>query len=85
MDRTGDQPAEQTRMSVVKELDLHGLPHDRVKDIVSGWVNQNPPPCKIITGNSGAMERLVRETLEKNYRCEYESYRNLGALIVTRR
>ena len=69
----------------MKELDLHGLTHDRVKDIVSSWVHRNPPPCKIITGNSGAMERLVKEALGDRYRCEYESYRNLGALIVTRR
>ena len=69
----------------MKELDLHGLTHDRVKDIVTNWVHRNPPPCKIITGNSSAMERLVREALDKHYRCEYESYHNLGALIVTRR
>jgi|TARA_R110002153_G_scaffold100954_4_gene237031 hypothetical protein len=69
----------------MKELDLHDLSHDRVKDIVSSWVHENPPPCKIITGNSNVMEKLVREALEKKYRCDYESYRNLGALIVTRR
>ncbi len=69
----------------MKELDLHDLSHDRVKDIVSSWVHENPPPCKIITGNSNVMEKLGREALEKKYRCDYESYRNLGALSVTRR
>ena len=53
----------------MKELDLHGLTQDRVKDIVSSWVHRNPPPCKIITGNSGAMERLVKEALGDRYRC----------------
>jgi len=69
----------------MKELDLHGLSHDRVKDIVLSWVRKNHPPCKIITGNSNAMERLVKEALGDRYCCEYESYHNLGALIVTRR
>ena len=31
----------------MKELDLHGLSHDRIKDIVSSWVHENPPPVEI--------------------------------------
>lgn len=70
----------------LSELDLHGLSHDNARKVIRLWIRQNPPPCKIITGNSAAMEKIVREELEEDiYRCEYESYHNLGALIVTRR
>lgn len=85
MGRRQDKLQAPCKSIIMKELDLHGLSHDRIKGIVSGWVHKNPPPCKIITGNSGAMERLVKEALGDRYYCEYESYHNLGALIVTRR
>ena len=69
----------------MKELDLHGLGHDYAKRVIISWVKSNPPPCKIITGNSLKMEKIVKESLGTKYNCYYESEKNLGALIVTKR
>jgi hypothetical protein len=69
----------------LRELDLHGFDHDWARKMVISWSKQNFPPYKIITGNSAQMQKIVREVLGKKYNIEYESYHNLGALIVTPR
>ena len=72
-------------MLKLKELDLHGLDYIWARKTVTTWSKKNTPPYKIITGNSNKMENIVREILGKKYNISYESYHNLGALIVTRR
>ena len=70
----------------IKELDLHGLGHEYAKKVLTSWLKNNHVPYRIITGNSGTMEKIVREVFNsEKYRCEYERYHNLGELIVTRR
>ena len=69
----------------IKELDLHGLDHAWAKKVVISWTKENIPPYKIITGNSALMQKIVREALGNKYAINYESYHNLGALIVTAR
>jgi len=68
------------------EIDLHGLSHDYAKKVLMSWAKKHHVPFRVITGNSNTMEKIVREAFDnKKYRCEYESYHNLGALIVTKR
>ena len=66
----------------MNELDLHGLGYSYAKKVVASWIKKNPPPCKIITGNSLKMEKIVKDSLGAKYKCHYESERNLGALII---
>ena len=47
----------------IKELDLHGLGHEYAKKVLTSWLKNNHVPYRIITGNSGAMEKIVREVL----------------------
>jgi len=65
------------------ELDLHGVKHKDVSDLVIEFIFDNTTPLYIITGNSNEMQRIVTNILDK-YECKYyiPSY-NLGQIIVT--
>ena len=45
------------------QLDLHGIPHSDVQELVSEWIYCQPLPLKIITGNSDKMKKIVTKTL----------------------
>ena len=65
--------------------DLHNKRHSEVERIVEDILDFNPPPVKIITGNSDKMKQLVIAVVKKfGFYCHYENLRNYGSLVVTR-
>jgi|APSaa5957512535_1039671.scaffolds.fasta_scaffold664536_2 hypothetical protein len=64
-------------------LDLHGVRHHRVDEVVRSFLNFVHLPCEIITGNSQVMKNIVIGiTREYGWSCyERDSY-NFGALII---
>lgn len=68
----------------MKELDLHGLFHHEVKDVVENFVllNAKELPIRIIVGNSTFMRELVLVVLRK-HKFEFEvPLHNPGEVIV---
>lgn len=65
------------------QLDLHGLPHDEVWDVVENFVlmNSEELPLRIITGYSDRMKELVQGVLD-SYNYSYESPAHNGGEIV---
>lgn len=66
------------------ELDLHGLTHEEVWDVVENFVlmNSEDLPLRIITGHSDRMKDLVRGVLD-SYNYSYESpSHNSGEIVV---
>ena len=50
----------------MKELDLHGLKHYDVTDVVENFVLMTDAPFRIITGKSDKMIELVSSILKKH-------------------
>ena len=67
----------------MKELDLHGLKHYDVKDVVENFILMNNTPFRIITGRSDKMIELVKTTLKKHRFDFYTPAHNPGEIIVT--
>lgn len=68
----------------METLDLHRKRHHEVDMLVENFVLLEDLPVKIITGNSTTMQFLTRSVLERHgLHWEYESYYNLGAIVVT--
>ena len=68
----------------METLDLHGVKHHQVDEVVRSFLNFIDLPCQIITGNSQQMKDIVRNVV-----CQYEwfcyekdSY-NYGTLVIT--
>ena len=49
-----------------RTLDLHGVKHEEVPEVLARFLNFVKLPCKIITGDSQKMIELVKKTV-KNY------------------
>ena len=71
-------------MYKMKELDLHGLKHYDVKDVVENFILMNSTPFRIITGRSDKMIELVETTLKKHHFDFYTPAHNPGEIIVTK-
>jgi DNA-nicking Smr family endonuclease len=70
----------------MERLDLHGLRHHEVQPLIEDFVLGSNLPVKIITGNSYSMQEIVRQVVDKyELNWEYESYWNLGAMIISER
>lgn len=67
----------------MKELNLHGLVHDDVWDIVENFVlvNSDELPLRIITGNSERMKEIVQGVLD-SYDYAYETPAHNGGEII---
>lgn len=70
----------------MKKLDLHGMPHEEVPEVVHGFINENwreGQELCVITGHSRVMKRIVRDVLDM-YDVEVEEGdpQNLGYLKV---
>ena len=67
----------------MKELDLHGLSHEEVWDVVENFVlmNSEELPLKIITGNSDRMKEIVIGVLD-SYDYVYETPAHHGGEII---
>jgi hypothetical protein len=74
-------------MAIENKLDLHGIKHEFVKDIVIRKIEElwnTNSSLHIITGNSNTMQDLVIEVL-KEYNLEYRigDLHNLGYINTT--
>lgn len=68
----------------MKVLDLHGVRYAQVDRLVENFVLLEDLPVKIITGNSAGMRAVVWKVLERyQIDWQYESFYNLGAIIVS--
>tara|TARA_Y100000590_G_scaffold295681_1_gene333293 strand:+ start:501 stop:719 length:219 start_codon:yes stop_codon:yes gene_type:complete len=70
----------------MKSLDLHGVKHENVEELVNCFINKNynSIPLEIITGNSADMQQLVKKiVLSNNLKIEPTSYVNLGSYIIS--
>ena len=66
----------------MKELDLHGVHHSEVRDVVENFVLMNDPPFRIITGYSERMRNLTQNILNK-HKLKYSiPAHNAGEIIV---
>tara|TARA_Y100001972_G_scaffold74283_1_gene90342 strand:+ start:100 stop:540 length:441 start_codon:yes stop_codon:yes gene_type:complete len=67
-----------------RALDLHGVKHDDVREVVCKFLNFIELPCTIVTGNSEKMKNAVFSIAESyGFSCREESAQNPGALIIT--
>ena len=66
----------------MKELDLHGLKHYDVTDVVENFILMNDAPFRIITGRSDKMIELVSSILKKHHFQFYTPAHNPGEIIV---
>jgi len=67
----------------MKELDLHGVSHYDVKDVVENFILMNDFPIRIITGYSGIMRKLTQTVLDKYKFKYYIPAHNSGEIIIT--
>lgn len=66
----------------MKELDLHGVSHYDVRDVVENFILMNDAPFRIITGYSERMRNLTQNILDK-YKSKYHTPAyNAGEIIV---
>tara|TARA_B100000676_G_C17356877_1_gene473771 strand:+ start:225 stop:446 length:222 start_codon:yes stop_codon:yes gene_type:complete len=68
----------------MKVLDLHGVRHKEVSDLVENLIHSSKEPIfKIIVGNSNRMLELVSEVLVKHsFKYDYENWSNMGAIVA---
>ena len=66
----------------MKELDLHGVHHSEVRDVVENFILMNDPPFRIITGYSERMRNLTQNILNKHKLKHYIPAHNAGEIIV---
>ena len=62
------------------KLDLHGIKHEDVRQILDSHIYNNEPPFEIVTGNSLKMKNLVLSVIN-----EYDLgffYLNTGSVMV---
>ena len=62
------------------KLDLHGIRHEKVRNILDSHIYKNNVPFEVITGNSMEMQKIVISVL-KEYDLGY-FYINSGSLVV---
>jgi hypothetical protein len=64
-------------------LDLHGVRHEKVENLVEDFVLTEDLPARIITGNSNVMIRIVQEVCARHNLHEIpENHYNLGSRII---
>ena len=71
----------------MKKLDLHGIKHQDVEDLVNCFINSNFSilPVVIITGNSADMQHIVKKIVQSyQLKIEPTSYVNLGSYIISK-
>jgi len=66
----------------MKELDLHGVSHYDVRDVVENFILMNDAPFRIITGYSERMRNLTQNILDKHKHQHYIPAHNPGEIIV---
>ncbi len=66
----------------MKELDLHGVSHYDVRDVVENFILMNDAPFRIITGLSEKMKNLTQNILDKHKFQYYTPAHNAGEIII---
>lgn len=66
----------------MNKLDLHGIPHAKVADMVEDFILLNEAPMGIITGNSNEMQKIVLVVLKKYMLPHIIHAHNLGEIII---
>ena len=66
----------------MKELDLHGVSHYDVRDVVENFILMNDAPFRIITGLSERMKNLTQNILDKHKFQYYTPAHNAGEIII---
>ena len=70
----------------MKSLDLHGVKHRDVEELVDSFIGRyfHILPIEIITGNSADMQKMVKEIV-KSYKLKMEAtnHINLGSYIIS--
>ena len=70
----------------MKSLDLHGIKHRDVEELVDSFIGRyfNMLPIEIITGNSADMQEIVRGIVQ-SYKLKMDptNHVNLGSYIIT--
>lgn len=68
----------------MKELDLHGVSHIQVRDVVENFIllNSKKLPLRIITGDSIRMRNLTENILNKHKFGYHTPAHNNGEIIV---
>jgi len=66
----------------MKKLDLHGVFHYDVKDVVENFILMNNPPFRIITGYSEIMRKLTQTMLDKHKFEYYTPAYNPGEIVI---
>ena len=70
----------------METLDLHGVRHHQVDEVVRSFLNFIDLPCQVVTGNSRQMKQIVKNIVEEyEWFCyERDSY-NYGTLVIVER
>lgn len=63
-------------------IDLHGVPHAKVANMVEDYILLHDPPMEIITGNSNEMQKIVIAVLKKHLMGYVIHAYNLGVIVV---
>ena len=66
----------------MEKLDLHGVKHEKVQNMVEDFVLLNDPPFEIVTGNSDKMRELVNAVLDEHEMVGHHMG-NYGSMTVT--
>ena len=66
-------------MAIMK-LDLHGIRHDKVRQLLDSCIYRHEPPFEVVTGNSLSMKQIVIKVLQE-YELHYFDI-NCGSIIV---
>lgn len=66
----------------MQKLDLHGVPHAKVANMVEDFILIYETPIGIITGNSNEMQNIVKGVLKKHLMGFVIHAHNLGEIIV---
>lgn len=70
----------------MSELDLHGVKHNEVKQLLDSflWDNmkKNKKEVRVITGFSEQMKRIVKDLADEYTMDCYGDYKNNGVLVI---
>ena len=71
----------------MKEIDLHGLEHSEVKNLLGSWLilecNKGSMPLKLITGNSRRMKDVVTKIANRfDFKVSKPLDGNAGVLVI---
>ena len=68
--------------STMKTIDLHGIKHREVSDIMTRCCNEYDTPFIVITGKSSQMKRIVSAIAESLGFQARDSINNPGRLVI---